>query len=276
MPTSWARFATSGTTSGTITYYARAAKLFEVCGSRFLTWFKERTVSSTVEVTIMRLLIADDEKELVNALTAILRHNNYSVDAVYNGADALDYLQADNYDGAVLDIMMPRLDGISVLRQLRSSGKDTPVLMLTAKSEIDDRVLGLDCGADDYLAKPFATKELLARIRAMTRRRGELTDNLLEFGNITLDRASFELHSPTDSCRLAGKEFQMLEQLMLTPNHPISAERFMEKIWGYDAQAEINVVWVYVSYLRKRLEGLSANVKIRSARGAGYLLEVEK
>lgn len=223
----------------------------------------------------MRLLLADDEKDLVEALSTILRHNNYSVDAVYTGTDALDYLQADNYDAAILDVMMPGMDGFAVLRALRAGGSDIPVLMLTARAEVDDRVEGLDSGADDYLTKPFAAKELLARIRVMTRRHAsDCVDNQLAYGNITLDRAAFLLTGPQGSCRLAGREFQMLELLLLNPAHPISAERFMEKVWGYDAETEMNVVWVYISYLRKRLAAVGANLRISSARGAGYLLEV--
>lgn len=221
----------------------------------------------------MRLLLAEDEKELSNALVAILKHNNYSVDAVYNGCDALDYLEAGDYDGAILDIMMPILDGISVLKKIREKGNQIPILMLTAKSEIDDKVLGLDCGADDYLTKPFATKELLARIRAMTRRQGEMTDSILSFGNITLDRSTYELKGPKSSFKLAAKEFQMLEMLMVNPCHVISTERFMEKIWGYDAETEINVVWVYISYLRKKLSTINSNVQIKATRNVGYSLE---
>lgn len=221
----------------------------------------------------MRLLLAEDEKELSNALVTILKHNNYSVDAVYDGLEALDYLQAENYDGVILDIMMPKMDGITVLKKLRERGSDLPVLMLTAKSEIDDRVLGLDSGADDYLTKPFATKELLARIRAMTRRQAEVTDNILNFGNIKLNRATYELSSESESFRLANKEFQMMEMLMTNPRILISTERFMDKIWGYDSEAEINVVWVYISYLRKKLSALDANVVIKATRGVGYSLE---
>lgn len=221
----------------------------------------------------MRLLLAEDEKELSNALVTILKHNNYSVDAVYDGLEALDYLQAENYDGAILDIMMPKMDGLTVLRKLRESGSDLPVLMLTAKSEIDDRVMGLDSGADDYLTKPFATKELLARIRSMTRRQAEVTDNILRYGNIKLDRATFELSADSGSFRLANKEFQMMEMLLANPKILISTDRFMEKIWGYDSEAEINVVWVYISYLRKKLAAISANAVIKASRGAGYSLE---
>lgn len=221
----------------------------------------------------MRLLLAEDERELSNALIAILRHNNYSVDAVYNGQDALDYLSCEDYDGAILDIMMPRLDGISVLKKVRESGNHVPVLMLTAKSEIDDRVAGLDCGADDYLTKPFAVKELLARIRAMTRRQAEMTGSVLVFGNTSLNRATFELSTEKGSFRLANKEFQMMELMMANPNQLISTEQFLKKIWGYDTEAEINVVWVYISYLRKKLASIEADIRIKAARNIGYSLE---
>ncbi len=223
----------------------------------------------------MRLLLAEDERSLSRAVTAILEKNNFSVDAVYDGADALAYLQAGNYDGAILDIMMPKLDGIEVLRRIRAAGSRVPVLLLTAKSEIDDKVLGLDSGANDYLTKPFNTKELLARIRAMTRSQTAQPSSELRFGNLTLDRATFELSSPTGSFRLANKEFQMLETLMANPQNLISTERLLEKIWGYDSEAEINVVWVYVSYLRKKLAALNANVQIKATRNAGYSLEVK-
>lgn len=221
----------------------------------------------------MRLLLAEDERELSNALMVILKHNNYSVDAVYDGQEALDYLDAENYDGVILDIMMPKIDGISVLKTLREKGNSIPVLMVTAKSEIDDKVLGLDCGADDYLTKPFATKELLARIRSMTRRQSEVTNSVLTFQNISLNRATFGLSSSQGSFRLANKEFQMLEMLMLNPKHPISTERFMEKIWGYDSEAELNVVWVYISYLRKKLSAIGSTVQIKATRNTGYSLE---
>lgn len=221
----------------------------------------------------MRLLLAEDERELSNALTAILKHNNYSVDAVYNGEDALDYLQTENYDGVILDIMMPKIDGITVLKKIRAQGNTVPVLILTAKSDVDDRVLGLDSGADDYLGKPFAAKELLARVRSVTRRRTEAVSAVLTFGNISLNCTSFELSAPGESCRLPNKEFQMLEMLISNPNQIISTERFMEKIWGYDSDAEISVVWVYISYLRKRLTTLGANVQIKAVRGQGYYLE---
>lgn len=220
----------------------------------------------------MRILLAEDERSLSRVLVTIFQKNNYSVDAVYNGEDALDYLQSGNYDVAVLDIMMPKMDGITVLKKVRSVGNQLPILMLTAKSEVDDKVLGLDSGANDYLAKPFDAKELLARIRSITRSQAA-ADNKLQAGNISLDRSTFELSSPTGNFRLTNKEYQMIELLMSNPRHIISSERFMEKIWGYDSDAEINVVWVYISYLRKKLSALHANVQIKASRNAGYSLE---
>lgn len=221
----------------------------------------------------MRLLFAEDEKALSKALTAILERNHYTVDAVYDGQSALDYLDTDNYDGVILDIMMPEMDGLSVLKRIRHQGNLVPVLLLTAKSEVDDKVQGLDAGANDYLAKPFDSKELLARIRAMTRAQTAQTSSKIKIGNVTLDRASYELSTPAGSFRLANKEFQMLELLMSNPHQIISSERFMEKIWGYDSEAEINVVWVYISYLRKKLTALHADVSIKATRNAGYSLE---
>lgn len=223
----------------------------------------------------MRLLIAEDEKELSDALCAILKHNNYSVDAVYNGQDAIDYIEGGNYDGAILDIMMPKVDGITVVKRIRDKGNMIPVLMLTAKSEIDDRVEGLDAGADDYLTKPFAAKELLARIRAMTRRQSEITQSVLEAGNVTLNRLTYEISSSSGVFRLANKEFQMMEMFMVNIGQIISTELFMEKIWGYDSESEINVVWVYISYLRKKLSSLEADIKIKAVRNKGYILEAD-
>ena len=221
----------------------------------------------------MRLLLAEDEKALSKALTTILERSKYSVDAVYDGQSALDYLKMDNYDGVILDIMMPKVDGLTVLKKIREQGNLIPVLLLTAKSEVDDKVEGLDAGANDYLAKPFHSKELLARIRAMTRTQAAQADSKLHVGNVTLDRAAFELSTPKGSFRLANKEFQMLELLMNNPHQLISSERFLEKIWGYDSDAEINVVWVYISYLRKKLAALHADIQIKATRNAGYSLE---
>ena len=224
----------------------------------------------------MRLLLAEDEKELAKALAVILRHNNYSVDTVHNGEDALCYLQNGDYDGAILDIMMPKLDGLSVLRRIREEGNCLPVLILTAKSDIDDRVEGLDAGADDYLTKPFAMKELLARVRAMLRRRTESVDTSITFGDITLELSSSMLVCGSEKIRLTNKEFQMLEMLINADGGIISVERFMDKIWVYDSETEQNVVWVYVSYLRRKLEGLGSGVIIEAHRNLGYSLEIGK
>lgn len=221
----------------------------------------------------MKLLLAEDERSLSRAIVKILEKNNYTAEAVYNGEDALAYLEVGDYDAAILDIMMPKMDGITVLKKLRSKGNSIPVLMLTAKSEIEDKVLGLDSGANDYLAKPFDTRELLARIRAMTRTQ-TAPDNKISYGNITLDRATFELASPTGSFRLANKEFQMMEILMSHPQHLVSTERLMERIWGFETDVEINVVWVYISYLRKKLAALHADIQIKAMRNSGYSLEL--
>lgn len=221
----------------------------------------------------MRLLLAEDEKALAKALKAILERSNYSVDAVYDGEAALEYMAAGNYDGIILDIMMPKKDGLTVLKEIRKKGSKIPVLLLTAKGEVDDKVEGLDAGANDYLTKPFHAKELLARLRAMTRVQMESEDSQLKAGNVTLDRATFELTTPKGSIRLANKEYQMMEFLMSNPGHLISSERFFEKIWGYDSEAELNVVWVYLSNLRKKLSSLDADIQIRATRNTGYSLE---
>ncbi len=223
----------------------------------------------------MRILLAEDERPLAKALVKIFEKNHYSVDAVYDGEDAFLYLESGNYDVAVLDIMMPKMDGIAVLKKLRGTGSSIPVLLLTAKAEIDDRVQGLDSGANYYLTKPFDTKELLAALRAITRSQST-SDAKLTVGNITLDTAAYTLASPSGSFRLANKEFQMMEMLMANPHHIIPAERFMEKIWGLDSEAEIHVVWVYISYLRKKLAALRANIQIKVSRNAGYSLEEDR
>ncbi len=224
----------------------------------------------------MRLLLAEDEKELSKALCAILKHNNFSVDAVYDGQDAFDYGLDENYDGIILDIMMPKMNGIEVLRKLRESGVSTPIIMLTAKSEVEDKIHGLDAGADDYLTKPFNMGELLARVRALTRRKSEFSPNVISFGNITLNRETFELSCGKEAVRLGNKEFQMMEMLISNSGRLISTEQFMERIWGYETEAEINVVWVYISYLRKKLLNLNADVEIKAVRGVGYTLEAVK
>ena len=223
---------------------------------------------------MMRILLAEDERSLSRAVVALLERNNYAVDAVFDGVEALEYLAAGNYDGLILDLMMPRLDGLSVLKRIRAEGNPIPVLILTAKSEIDDKVAGLDAGANDYLTKPFSTRELLARLRAITRSQMSQVSSRLSFGNVTLDQTSFELSTSSGSFRLANKEYQMMELLMCNPGQTISTERFLEKIWGYDTEAEMNVVWVYISYLRKKLTALNANVQIRASRNVGYRLEV--
>ena len=221
----------------------------------------------------MRLLFAEDEKSLSRAITAILKNNHYEVDAVYDGEEALAYLECGTYDGAILDIMMPKKDGLTVLKEIRRQGINTPVLMLTAKAEIDDRVLGLDSGANDYLTKPFAAPELLARIRAMTRTQMTQNTSSLSFGNLSLNQTSFELSSPSGSYQLTNKEFQLLELLMANPGQVISSDSLFEKIWGYESDADPSVIWVYISYLRKKLTALNASVRIRAIRNAGYRLE---
>lgn len=222
----------------------------------------------------MRILLAEDEPELNRALVAVFTKNNYSVDSVFDGADALAYLTEGDYDCAVLDVMMPKMDGITVLKNVRKAGKNLPVLILTAKSEIDDRILGLDSGADDYLTKPFAVKELLARVRAITRRLTVGVDSNLTYGNCTLSRSTYLLTTSEGETRLTNKEFQMLEMLMSAPGQVISPEQFMEKIWGFDSDSDIGVVWVYVAYLRKKLAAIKATVGIKSLRNAGYTLEL--
>ncbi len=221
----------------------------------------------------MRILLAEDEQSLSRAVVALLEHNHYAVDAVYDGEEALAYLETGNYDALILDLMMPKVDGMTVLRRLRETGSALPVLILTAKSEVADKVLGLDTGANDYLTKPFSTQELLARIRAMTRAPSGQTTSRLSFGNITLDQTTFELSSPSGSFRLANKEYQMMELLLRSPRQLISSERFLERIWGYDSDVELNVVWVYISYLRKKLAALHANIQITVTRNTGYSLE---
>ena len=221
----------------------------------------------------MRLLFAEDEKSLSRAVCEILKKNNYSVDPVYDGRDALDYLVAGEYDGAILDVMMPGMDGFEVLRAARAQGVKTPVLMLTARAEVDDKVLGLDSGANDYLTKPFATKELLARIRAMTRQAAVQADAVLRFGNLSLNQATLELKGPEGSFRLGGKEYQLMELLMANAGRIIPTERILERVWGYDTDTDISVIWVYISYLRKKLTAVGADVVIKATRNAGYSLE---
>lgn len=224
----------------------------------------------------MKLLLAEDEIAMSEAVVDILTYHKYSVDAAYNGEDALRAALSGMYDGMILDIMMPKLDGIAVLKRMRHAGINTPVLLLTAKAEPQDRIDGLDAGADDYLPKPFVMGELLARVRAMLRRRGNWTSDELRAGNLELNESRYELLSPTDSCTLSRLEYQIMELFMRNPGITFSADALLERIWGYDTEAEVGSVWVYISYLRKKLNALNANVEIRSRRGLGYSLEVDR
>ena len=202
----------------------------------------------------------------------VLEYNKFSVDAVYDGMDALDYARSGHYDGIILDVMMPKLSGLEVLERLRAAGSKTPILLLTAKSEIEDRIAGLDLGADDYLPEPFAMGELLARIRAMLRRRAEFTPNVLSLGNLSLDRQSYTLSVGDNRMILPKLEFQLMELFLLNRGIYLSTEDILVKVWGYDTDTEIGVVWVYISYLRKKLTALGANVAIQAKRNIGYTL----
>ena len=219
-------------------------------------------------------LHAEDEISMSEAVVDILTYHKYTVDAVYDGAEALAYAQAERYDGIILDIMMPKMSGMEVLQKLRQSGSRTPILLLTAKAEIEDRIQGLDMGADDYLPKPFAMGELLARVRAMLRRREEFTPDILQCGNISLNLQSYELSGNGQSVVLPKLEYQLMELLMLNKGVYLSTEDLLTKIWGYNTDAELGTVWVYISYLRKRLSALSANVVIQAKRNVGYTLEM--
>ncbi len=220
----------------------------------------------------MKLLVAEDEPALSEALVDILEFHRYQVDAVYNGPDALDYIHAGQYDGIILDIMMPGKSGLEVLSQIRGEGNGTPVLLLTAKAEIEDRIQGLDAGADDYLPKPFATGELIARVRAMLRRRQEYHPDVHAYGDLFLDSGSSELRCGDKKVVLPKLEYQMMEVLMLNHGIYLSSEDLLEKVWGYDTEADIGSVWVYISYLRKRLAGIGSSVKITAKRNIGYTL----
>ena len=225
------------------------------------------------EVEIMKLLLAEDEVDMSDALTDILTFHKYIVDAVYDGEEALDYARLGNYDGIIMDIMMPKMDGLTVLKTLRAEGCQVPILMLTAKSEIEDRVAGLDLGADDYLAKPFAMDELLARVRAMLRRREKVMTNELTCGNVSLNQQTFELKAGSQSVVLPKIEFQVMEVFMLNQEMYISADTLLEKVWGYESDAEVGTVWVNISNLRKKLEKLGADIQIQAKRNIGYRLE---
>lgn len=224
----------------------------------------------------MKILIAEDDASLRRALVSILQKNNYTVEAVDNGGDAFEYLCSGLYDAAVLDIMMPVMDGVSVLVQARKENIATPVLLLTAKLEIDDKITGLDAGANDYLTKPFDMRELLARIRVLTRKSGVQQSNIITFGNTSLNTQSFELSAPNGSYKLANKEYQTMLLFMRNPRVVISSSRVLENIWDPDSRAEDNTVWTYISYLRRKLEAIGSDVQIRTMRGAGYILEVRR
>ncbi len=221
----------------------------------------------------MRLLIAEDETDLAEALTVFFQKNQFTVDTVYNGADAYEYAGTGEYDAIILDVMMPRMNGIEVLQRLRSDEIRTPVMMLTAKGEKDDRITGFNAGADDYLPKPFAPDELLCRVRAMLRRGGEYRPTVLAFDDVTLNAATGLLECHGRAARLSGREFQVMELFMGSPRVVLSADRIMERVWGWDSEAEINVVWVHISNLRKKLRTVGSRVTIRANRGLGYALE---
>lgn len=222
----------------------------------------------------MKLLYAEDEPTMAEAVVDILTYHNYLVDTVADGEEALAYAQTGDYDGIILDIMMPKLDGLEVLSRLRQGGCRTPVLLLTAKGEVEDRIAGLDLGADDYLPKPFAMGELLARIRAMLRRREEFTPEILRCGDVALNLASFQLSRGEETVTLPKLEYRLMETLMRNQGISLSSEDLLVKVWGYDTEAEVGAVWVYLSYLRKRLAKLGSRVVIQGRRGVGYTLEV--
>ncbi len=221
----------------------------------------------------MRLLLAEDEADLAEALTVFFQKNHFSVDTVANGLDAYTYGLTGAYDGIVLDVMMPKMNGFEVLEKLRGENIQTPIMMLTARGQKQDRITGFNAGADDYLPKPFDPDELLSRVRAILRRGGDYKPTVLSFGDVRLNTSSGELSCGGRTVSLSGREFQVMELFMRMPHMTLSAERLLEKIWGWDSDAEINVVWVNISNLRKKLKGLDANVTIRAIRGLGYALE---
>lgn len=221
----------------------------------------------------MKLLYAEDEIAMSEAVTDILTYHNYIVDAVYNGKDALDYAMCEKYDAVILDIMMPEMDGLQVLKEMRKAGNRTPVLLLTAKAQIEERIEGLDAGADDYLPKPFNMGELLARIRAMLRRRDDYVPNVITFADISLDQKTFTLSCNGKSTVLPKLEYRLMETFLLNSKMCISTETLFTKVWGYDSDAEIGVLWVYISYLRKKLAALGSKVEIKAKRNVGYMLE---
>ena len=221
----------------------------------------------------MRLLIAEDELDLAEALTVFFQKNHFSVDAVNDGADAYEYASSGEYDAIILDVMMPKMNGIDVLRRLRAEGIKTPVMMLTAKGMKDDRITGFNAGADDYLPKPFEPDELICRVRAMLRRSDNYRPSALEFGDVTLDPSTGLLACSDRSVRLSGREYQVMELFMRSPNVVFSADKIMERVWGWDSDAEINVIWVHISNLRKKLRSIGSKITVRAVRGLGYALE---
>ncbi len=222
----------------------------------------------------MRLLVIEDEEALADALCEILRQNSYMADSVLNGLEGLDYARSGIYDMILLDIMLPGMDGISILKTLRREQIFTPVILLTAKSELQDIITGLDAGSDDYLAKPFSTAELLARIRALTRRGSNYTGEIITYADISLNKGTMELSCGKDSIKLGAKEFQLMEIFLVSPKQVIPKDLLIEKVWGIDTDAEYNNVEVYVSFLRQKLHSLGTSVQIKTSRGIGYYLEV--
>lgn len=223
----------------------------------------------------MRILLVEDEIHLAEAISQILKKNNYAVDMVHDGEDGLNYGLSDIYDLILLDIMLPKRNGLEILKSLRKEGILTPILMLTAKSEVGDKVIGLDAGADDYLAKPFATEELLARVRALSRRKGEIVvSGDLQFGDMQLNVTGLLMNKDSKEIKLTLRECELMEFLILRKGLLTSKELIIEKLWGFDSEAEHNHVEVYVSFLRKKLSFLNSHVKISTTRGVGYALEV--
>ena len=221
----------------------------------------------------MRLLYAEDERQMSEAVTDILLFHKYTVDAVYDGEEALAFLKTEHYDGIILDIMMPKINGIDLLKKIRAMGIHTPVLLLTAKGEIEDKITGLDAGADDYLSKPFAMGELLARVRAMLRRREEFSPEILTFGNVKLNTANYELSTEVKTYTLPRIEYQLMELLLINKGIYLSTDDLLTKVWGYESDADVGIVWVYISYLRKKLASMNADIEIAAKRNIGYMLQ---
>lgn len=221
----------------------------------------------------MRLLIAEDDNDIRRALAALLQKNNYTVEEAENGLDAYTFASRGQYDGIILDIMMPGMDGLEVLGKLRAEKNNVPILLLTSKSEVEDRVKGLDAGADDYLPKPFSVSELLARVRAMLRRREQYQTEEFSYGDLILNSASFELNCNGQKLPLSSREYQIMELLMRTPTAIVTSDTLMEQVWGWDSDVSVNNIWVYISNLRKKLQQLGTSVSIRAVRGVGYCLE---